>query len=169
MKKISSIHGGRFCIYCFIISILISVIAIVIALFSDLSSEAIYAFILPLLLLFVTIHFIKNGFLSYLEICHSKISNKENSLDWENVYITAAIVSNSVYGRAPVVIMCIDDHYLIDDDINNKKYKMFMIVTPRMPQRQECILSNYNKKVQIINKWQDERLKVFLEHNKQFD
>ena len=42
--------------------------------------------------LFVTIHFIKNGFLSYLEICHSKISNKENSLDWENVYITVAVI-----------------------------------------------------------------------------
>ena len=169
MKKISSIHGGRFCIYCFIISIFISVTAIIISIFLDRSTEEIYAFILPLLLLFVTIHFIKNGFLSYLEICHSKISNKENSLDWENVYITAAIVSNSVYGRAPVVIMCIDDHYLSDDEINNKKYKMFMIVTPRMPQRQECILSNYNKKVQIISKRQDERLEVFLEHNKQTD
>ena len=169
MKKISSIYGGRFCIYWLFISIFVSVFATSVAIVLDPSITLVSVFVIPLVLLFTAIHFIKNGYLSYLKIDNLKISNKENSLDWENVYITVATVFNYAYSRAPVVIMCIDDHYLSDDEINNKKYKMFMIVTPRMPQRQECILSNYNKKVQIISKRQDERLEVFLEHNKQTD
>ena len=168
MKKISSILGGRFCIYWLFISIFISVIATIIAIFLDPSITLISIFIAPLVLLFIASHLIKNGFLSYLEIDHSKISNKENSLDWENVYISLTTVFNSVYGRGPIVIMYIDDHYLSEDEISNKKYKMFMIVTPRMPQRQESILSKYNKRVKIIGEYQDERFQVFLEHNSRY-
>lgn len=165
MKKISSIFGGRFCIYWLFISIFISIIATIIAIFLDPSITLISIFILPLVLLFIAIYLIKNGFLSYLEIDHSKISNKENSLDWENVYISLTTVFNSVYGRGPIVIMYIDDHYLSEDEIKNKKYKMFIIVSPRMSQIQECILSKYKKKIKIIGKYQDKLLKAFLEHN----
>lgn len=168
MKKISSILGGRFCIYWLFISIFISVIATIIAIFLDPSITLISIFIVPLVLLFIAIHLIKNGFLSYLEIDHSKISNKENSLDWENVYITLTTVFNSNYGRGPIVIIYIDDHYLSKDEISNKKYKMFMVLTPKTPKRQECILSKYNKKVKIIDEFNDERFKVFWEHNSRY-
>ena len=169
MKKISSIRGGRFCIYWLFISIFVSVFATSIAIVLDPSITLVSVFVIPLILLFITIYFIKNGYLSYLEIDNLKISDKKNSLDWKNVYISVTTAFSSVHGRGPIVIMYIDDHYLSEDEIRSKKYKMFMIVTPMMPQRQECILSKYNKKVKILSNYQDELFEVFLKHNKQFD
>lgn len=169
MKKISSVPLGRLLIVgllflCSFVTIIIIVLGI-----SEPSDHITYAFLLPLLILFNIVHYAKSGFWEYLKVDDLKIANSNYSLDWENVYITLTTKCHAISPRYPAVIIYLDDHYLSEDEINKKKYKMFMIVTFISPQRQEYILSKYNKQVKIITKLQDERLKMFLEHNKQFD
>lgn len=169
MKKISSVPLGRLIVVgllflCFFATIIIIILGI-----SEPSNSLAYAFLLPLLILFNIVHYIKSGYWEYLKIDDLKISNNYYNLDWENVYITLTTNHHAISPRYPSVIIYLDDHHLNEDEISKKKYKMFMTVTFRMPQRQEYILSKYSKQVKIITKLQDERLGVFLEHNKQFD
>ena len=169
MKKISSVPLGRLLVVsllflCSFVTIIIIVLGI-----SEPYDHLTYAFLLPLLILYNIVHYEKSGYWEYLKVDDLKIANSNYSLDWENVYITLTTKRHAISPRYPSVIIYLDDHYLSEDEINKKKYKMFMIVTFISPQRQEYILSKYNKQVKIIIQLQDERLKMFLEHNKQFD
>lgn len=168
-EKISSVPLGRLLVVsllflCSFVTIIIIVLGI-----SEPSDHLTYAFLLPLLILFNIVHYVKSGYWEYLKIDDLKIANNHYSLVWESVHITLTANYHAISPRCPSVIMYLDDHYLNEDEISKKKYKMFMIVTFRTPSRQEHILSKYNKQVKIMTKLQDERLGVFLEHNKQFD
>ena len=164
MKRISSYQGGRFIVITLLSLCLLIAVLCVVGIISN-SFEWICAIPLSLLMLFAAVHRIKSGFLSSLQIDEIKIANADYSLNWDNVYITLATTHKIVYANGIVDIMYIDDHYLSEDEINNKTYKMFMVVTPLMPKRQELILSRYNKIVRFINQPNEKRHDLFLKHN----
>ena len=169
MKRISSVPLGRLIVVLLSSICLGSTILIILLKISEQSNNHIYAFLLPLLILLSIVHYLKSGFWSWFKMDDFKIVNNHYSLDWENVYITLTIGYHPISPRYPSVIIYLDDHYLNEDEISKNKYKMFMIVAFRTPQRQDYILSKYSKPVKIITKLQDERLEAFLEHNKQFE
>lgn len=166
MKKINSVPGGKLIVISLLFSFIFSTIIIILSIEEEPSVNSIIACIMPLLILLGVIHFIKNGCLSYLQIDDFQISNEDYSIGLENVHITIVADYHPISPRALAIIMYVDDHYLTEDEIKNKKYKMFVILTSK---RREYILSKYNKKVKIIEKYNDKRIKVFLEHNSKYN
>ena len=168
MKKINSYWGGRLTvIVLFSLSLLTSILCI----YGIVSDSLWWIFFIPLsfLMLYAAICCIKKGFLSYLKTDEFKICNANYSINWNNVYITLSSTRDIVYGNGLVYIVYIDDHYLTEDEINNKTNKMFMVVNLLIPKRHEQILLRYDKKVKIIAQNNDKRLKTFLEHNSKYN
>ena len=122
MKRISSVPLGRSIVVilsfiCFFVTIFIIILGIL-----EPSNNLLYTFLLPLLIFFNIVHYVKSGYWSCLKIDDLKIANSNYSLDWESVYITLTTKRHAISPRYPSVIIYIDDHYLSEDEINKKKY-----------------------------------------------
>ena len=168
MKKINSYWGGRFTV---IVLLSLSLLTAILCIYGTVADSFGWIYFIPLslLMLYAAIYRIKRGFLSYLKTDEYKICNANHSINWNNVYITLSSTRDIVYGNGLVYVMYIDDHYLTEDEANNKTNKMFMVVNLLIPKRHEQILLRYNKKVKLIGQNNDKRLKTFLEHNSKYD
>ena len=104
MKKINSIFMGRFLIVLFLLDACVITVSILLAfvwgkLYIESFGDALTLFTIPATFFLITIHLIKIGCWSCLKIDDTKISNKDYSLEWKNVFITFTINRHTMYAR----------------------------------------------------------------------